>query len=386
MFDPVSPKVDVQEVEKAQLAFWRERDVFQRTMREREEGQRYVFYEGPPTANGRPGTHHVLARAFKDMFPRYKTMRGCYVLRKGGWDTHGLPVEIEVEKQLGLTHKGQIEEYGIAPFNEKCKESVFRYIHEWEELTERIAYWVDLDEAYVTFTNDYMQSVWWILRQYWDQGLLYQGHKVVPYCPRCGTPLSSHEVNLGYRDDTPDPSIFVRFRIVEPQADTPTFFLVWTTTPWTLPGNVALAVGEQVDYVKVEGKDAAGQVEHLVLAEALLGYALADRAGEYAVVERLKGKDLLRWRYEPLYRFLPVEQDYCYVVPGDFVSTEEGTGIVHIAPAFGADDMEVGRAYDLPVLQTVRPDGAFTTPSRPGRASGSRRPTPASSRNWPRAG
>jgi len=359
MFEPVSPKVDVQEVEKDQLAFWKEKDVFQRTMNERKDGPRYVFYEGPPTANGRPGTHHVLARAFKDMFPRYKTMRGYYVLRKGGWDTHGLPVEIEVEKKLGFEHKWQIDEYGIDKFNEECKKSVFTYIKEWEELTERIAFWVDLDEAYVTFTNDYIQSVWWILRQYWDRDLLYQGHKVVPYCPRCGTPLSSHEVNLGYKDDTPDPSIFVRFKIREPEFDVPTYFLVWTTTPWTLPGNVALAVGKNVDYVKVEGPGADGQTEHLILARDLVKYALDERAGEYRVVDEMKGSDLLGWHYQPLYTFMPVDKDYTYVVAGDFVSTEEGTGIVHIAPAFGADDMEVGREYDLPILLTVDEEGKF---------------------------
>ncbi len=365
MFKPVSPKVDVQHVEKEQLAFWHERNIFHRTMSERQSGPRFVFYEGPPTANGRPGTHHVLARAFKDIFPRYKTMRGYYVLRKGGWDTHGLPVEIEVEKQLGLEHKWQIEQYGIAAFNEKCKESVFRYIKEWEELTERIAFWVDLDEAYVTFTNDYIQSVWWILRRFWDQGLLYQGYKVVPYCPRCGTPLSSHEVNQGYQDNTPDPSIFVRFRVTEPATSVPTYFLVWTTTPWTLPGNVALAVSEDVDYVKVEGRNKAGQIEHLILAESLLGYALDARLSDYTVVESMKGRSLLGWHYEPLYTFLPVEQDYCYVIAGDFVSTEEGTGIVHMAPAFGADDMEAGRKFNLPVLETVGPDGAFIDEVKP---------------------
>ena len=356
MFKPVSPKVSVQDVEEAQLKFWRERNIFHRSMSEREDGPRYVFYEGPPTANGRPGTHHVLARAFKDMFPRYKTMRGYYALRKGGWDTHGLPVEIEVEKELGLSHKHEIEEYGIAEFNRKCKESVFRYIKEWEELTERIAFWVDLDNAYVTFTNDYIQSVWWILRQFWDQGLLYQGHKVVPYCARCGTPLSSHEVNLGYKDDTPDPSVFVRFAVRDAEN---TYFLVWTTTPWTLPGNVALAVGEDVDYIKVKGPDEAGETEYLILAEALREYALGERADEYEVVERVKGRDLAGMHYEPLYTFLPVEQDYAYVITADFVSTEEGTGIVHIAPAFGADDLEVGKKYNLPVLMTVNPQGAF---------------------------
>jgi isoleucyl-tRNA synthetase len=365
MFNPVSPKVDIQTVEEEQLAFWRERDIFQRTMSERADGPRYVFFEGPPTANGRPGSHHVLARAFKDMFPRYKTMRGYYVLRKGGWDTHGLPVEIEVEKQLGFEHKWQVEEYGIDRFNQKCKESVFRYIKEWEELTERIAFWVDLDKAYVTFTQDYVQSVWWILRQYWDQGLLFQGYKVVPYCPRCGTPLSSHEVNLGYKDETPDPSIFVRFKITEPGFDVPTYFLVWTTTPWTLPGNVALAVGEDVAYVKVEGKNEQGETEHLILAKALLKYALDERVGGYKVIEHFRGKDLIDWQYAPLYTFLPVDKKYCYVVPGDFVSTEEGTGIVHMAPAFGADDMEMGIKFDLPVLMTVRPDGGFVDAVEP---------------------
>ncbi len=355
MFKPVSAKVSVPAVEEEQLDFWRQKHIFERTMDERRDGPRYVFYEGPPTANGKPGTHHVLARAFKDMFPRYKTMRGYYVLRKGGWDTHGLPVEIEVEKELGLNHKHEIEAYGIAEFNEKCRRSVFRYITEWEKLTERMAFWVNLDDAYVTFTNDYIQSVWWILKQFWEKGLLYRGKRVVPYCARCGTPLSSHEVAQGYKD-VADPSIFVRF----PLRDEPgTYFLVWTTTPWTLPGNVALAVGENVDYVLVEGPTADGEgSERLILAEALMSAALNDPEA-YTVVERFKGRDLLGKHYNPLYTFLPVEQDYAYVIAGDFVSTEEGSGIVHIAPAFGADDMEVGKANNLPVLMTVDPDGTF---------------------------
>ncbi len=355
MFKPVSAKSDIPDVENEQLDFWRHNRVFERTMEEREGGPRYVFYEGPPTANGKPGTHHVIARAFKDMFPRYKTMKGYYVLRKGGWDTHGLPVEIEVEKELGLRDKHEIEEYGVAPFNEKCRQSVFRYINEWEKLTERMGYWVSLDDAYVTFTNDYIQSVWWILRQLWDKDLLYKGKKVVPYCARCGTPLSSHEVAQGYKD-VKDPSIFVRF----PLRDEPgTYFLVWTTTPWTLPGNVALAVGRNVDYVLVEGPAADGDgTERLILARDLMESALKD-AAQYTVVERFKGSDLAGKHYNPLYTFLPVEQDYAYVVEGDFVSTEDGSGIVHIAPAFGQDDMEVGKAFDLPVLQTVKPDGTF---------------------------
>ncbi|MCA9903729.1 MAG: class I tRNA ligase family protein, partial [Anaerolineae bacterium] len=329
-FQPVNPKVDIQKVERDQLDYWRKNDVFKRTMTEREGRPNYVFYEGPPTANGKPGTHHVLARAFKDMFPRYKTMRGFYSLRKGGWDTHGLPVEIEVEKELGITHKHQIEEYGIAAFNEKCRSSVFRYISDWEKLTERIAYWTDLDEAYVTFTNDYIESVWWILKSLWEKDLLYKGLKVVPYCARCGTPLSSHEVSLGYQD-VKDPSVFVRFPLRDQSG---VYFLVWTTTPWTLPANVALAVGENVDYVQVEGPTADGEgTEQLILAEALMGKALRN-ADQYRVVKRMKGKDLLGMHYSPLYTFLPVEQDYAYVVAGDFVSTEDGSGIVHLAPAY----------------------------------------------------
>ncbi len=360
MFKAVTPKVDIEALEQEQLAFWREKDVFRRSMEERKGGRRYVFYEGPPTANGRPGTHHVLARAFKDMFPRYHTMRGAYVLRKGGWDTHGLPVEIEVEKELGFTHKHEIEAYGIAKYNEKCRESVFRYINEWERLTERIAYWVDLDEAYVTFKNEYIQSVWWILRQFWDKGLLYEGHKVVPYCARCGTPLSSHEVSLGY-EEVADPSLFVRFAV---QDQPGTYLLAWTTTPWTLPGNVALAVGRNIDYVMVEGPAAKGEgTERLILAKARMG--VLKHPEQYTVVQEMKGADLLGMRYEPLYRFLPVEGDYAYVIHGDFVSVEDGSGIVHIAPAFGADDMEVGRAHNLPVLLTVQPNGAFVDEVEP---------------------
>jgi len=354
MFKAVTPKFNIEDLEQEQLAFWRDKAIFQRTMDERKGGKRYVFYEGPPTANGRPGTHHVLARAFKDMFPRYHTMNGAYVLRKGGWDTHGLPVEIEVEKELGFTHKHQIEEYGIAAYNEKCRQSVFRYIQEWEKLTERIAYWVDLKEAYITYKNEYIQSVWWILRQLWDKNLLYQGFKVVPYCARCGTPLSSHEVAQGY-EEVADPSAFVRFAVKDQPG---TSFLVWTTTPWTLPGNVALAVNRRSTYVMVEGEAPDGSTERLILAKALMNKALI-HPENYTVVQEMKGEDLLGMHYEPLYKFLPVDKDYAYVIHGDFVSMEDGSGIVHIAPAFGADDMEVGRANNLPVLQTVAPNGAF---------------------------
>ena len=354
-FEPVSPRVNIQALEHEQLEFWRRAHVFERTMSERAQGPRYVFYEGPPTANGRPGIHHVMARAFKDLFPRFKTMNGYYVLRKGGWDTHGLPVEIEVEKELGISHKHEIEAYGIAAFNARCRESVLRYLEDWEKLTERMGFWVSLEDAYVTFRNEYIQSVWWILKQFWDKGLLYQDYKIVPYCARCGTPLSSHEVSDAY-EDVDDPSVFVRFKV---RGEPNTAFLVWTTTPWTLPGNVALAVGRGVDYVMVEGAGPDGAPERLILAEALLEKALKQPEA-YTVVQRMKGEALLGMHYEPLYTFLPVEGDYCYVIDGSaFVSTEDGTGIVHMAPAFGADDMEAGRANNLPTLLTVGPDGAF---------------------------
>ena len=358
-FKAVKPQVDIPSGEKAVLEFWREQNIFQRSMQEREGGPSYVFYEGPPTANGRPGSHHVISRAFKDMFPRYKAMQGHFVLRKGGWDTHGLPVELEVQRQLGIKSKQEIIDYGIAEFNKKCRESVFTYIQEWEELTERIAFWVDLDQAYVTYRNEYVETCWWILKSFWDKGLLFQDYKVVPYSPRSGTPYSSHEVSLGYKD-VDDPSIFVRFKLKDHDN---THFLVWTTTPWTLPGNVALAVGEDVDYVELEGQQSPeAPVERLILAQALVEKAVESQVkegGGYNVVRTLKGRELLNQHYEPLYTFLPVEQDYCYVVAGDFVSTEDGTGIVHMAPAFGADDLEAGRKYNLPVLVTVNEQGKF---------------------------
>ncbi|MFN8490861.1 MAG: isoleucine--tRNA ligase [Caldilineaceae bacterium] len=348
-FKEVKPSVNYPEMEEQILQLWRDRDVFHRSMSEREGGPEYVFFEGPPTANGRPGIHHVLARAFKDIFPRYKTMQGYHVLRRGGWDTHGLPVEIEVEKRLGLSGKQQIEAYGVEEFNRLCRESAMEYIKEWEKLTERMGFWVDLKTAYVTFHNEYVESLWWIMKQLWDKSLLFQGYKVVPYCPRCGTPLSSHELSLGYKEGTVDPSVYVKFKIVG--ADN-AYLLAWTTTPWTLPGNVALAVGKDLDYVKV--RDVSGDV--IYMASALAEQVL--KPG-YEVLGSMKGSDLLGVHYEPLYKFYPVEQDYAYVVAGDFVSTDDGTGIVHIAPAFGQDDMEVGRKYKLPVIMTVDLAGRF---------------------------
>jgi isoleucyl-tRNA synthetase len=347
MFQPVDPKVNFLQREEAILKFWQDHDIFRKSMELRKDAPRFVFYEGPPTANGKPHVGHVLTRVFKDLIPRYQTMKGKYCLRKGGWDTHGLPVEIEVEKELGFSGKKAIEDYGIIPFNEHCRTSVFRYVEEWTRMSDRIGFWIDMDDPYVTLHNEYIESVWWLLKQLWDRDFLYQGYKVVPYCPRCGTPLSSHESALGY-DTAVDPSIYVRF----PLRDQPgTYFLVWTTTPWTLPGNVALAVGADVEYALVQQGD-----EKLILATALLDQVLQ---GDYTVVRKMKGRDLLGTHFVPLYNFLPVELDYAYVIEGDFVSTEEGTGIVHIAPAFGEDDLNVGRQYNLPVLNTVDLKGQF---------------------------
>ncbi len=349
-YSEVPAAVSFPELEEQILKLWQEKDVFRRSMKEREGGPEYVFFEGPPTANGRPGIHHVLARAFKDMFPRYKTMQGYHVLRKGGWDTHGLPVELEVEKQLGLTGKEQIEQYGVANFNRMCRESVWEYLSDWEALTERMAFWVSLEDAYVTMTNDYVQSLWWILKQLWDKGLLFEGYKVVPYCPRCGTPLSSHELSLGYQEGTVDPSVFVKFAVA---GEDNAYLLAWTTTPWTLPGNAALAVGENIDYLKV--KDASGA--HLYVAKERAEAVLEPG---YELLSALKGADLVGIEYEPLFRFgPPVEEKFAYVIAADFVSTADGTGIVHVAPAFGADDLAVGQAHNLPVFHTVDASGKF---------------------------
>ena len=360
MFKPVSPKLNVTSMEENVLKFWKQAGIFKKTVEQRKGGPEYVFYEGPPTANGKPGVHHVLARAFKDMFPRYKIMRGYHVSRRGGWDTHGLPVEIEVEKQLGFTNKQQIDDYGIDKFNELCKKSVFTYIQDWERLTDRIAFWVDLEDAYVTYTNEYIESVWWILKNFWDKDLLYKGYKVVPYCPRCGTPLSDHEVALGY-DEATDPSVFVRMPLVD-QPDVS--LLIWTTTPWTLPGNVAVAVHPDVDYVIVQRSNDESK-EKLVLAKSLVEKVFGDE--EVLVLETLKGKRLGGVKYHPLFTFLPPDKPAHYVVLGDFVTTEDGTGLVHMAPAFGAEDMDMAREHNLPVLMTVLPDGTFIPEVKPWR-------------------
>lgn len=359
MFRPVSPKLNIVLMEEGVLRFWKKNQIFRKSLEQREGCPEYVFYEGPPTANGKPGVHHVLARAFKDVFPRYKTMQGFHVNRRGGWDTHGLPVEIEVEKKLGFTNKQQIEDFGIARFNELCRESAFSYIQEWEKLTDRIAFWVDLDTAYITYTNDYIESVWWILKNFWDKGLLYQGFKVVPYCPRCGTPLSDHEVAQGY-DEATDPSVFVRLPLVD---EPDTSLLVWTTTPWTLPANVAVAAHPEETYVVIERDLEESGSEKLILAEALLEKVFNGQP--YRLVKKMKGKSLRGKRYQPLFTFVPPDKPAHYVVLGDFVTTEDGTGLVHMAPAFGAEDMSAALEFDLPILMTVAPDGTFISDVRP---------------------
>ncbi|MDP9383810.1 MAG: isoleucine--tRNA ligase [Actinomycetota bacterium] len=345
---PVDRDESFPQLEERVLERWRERDVFAESMRRREGAPPYVFYEGPPTANGRPGSHHVLARVFKDIFPRYKTMRGHLVERKGGWDCHGLPVEIAVERELGFTSKDDIERYGIAEFNQRCRESVFTLLDEWNALTERIGYWVDLEDPYRTLDNAYVESVWWALKQLWEKELLYEGNKVVPYCPRDGTALSSHEVAQGYRE-VEDPSVYVRFALESGDE-----LLIWTTTPWTLISNAAVAVDPDLVYVRAR----VGE-ETFVLAEAAVERVLGEEA---EIVERFPGRDLEGRRYAAPFPYIPSEaygEKGHTVLLGDFVSADDGTGIVHTAVAFGEDDFRLGQQAGLTVVNPVRPDGTY---------------------------
>jgi isoleucyl-tRNA synthetase len=343
-FDAVARDLDLVALEERVLERWRRNDVFRESLRRREGAPQWVFYEGPPTANGRPGIHHVWGRIFKDLYPRFQTMRGRYVARKGGWDCHGLPVELEVEKELGFTGKRDIEDFGIAEFNQRCRDSVYRYVEDWSALTTRIGMWIDTEDAYWTLDNGYIESVWWLLKQMWDKELIYEGFKVVPYCGRCGTALSSHEVALGYEDVT-EASVYVRFPVVDADFD----LLVWTTTPWTLLSNVAAAVGPDIDYVRVTTGDGRRDV---VLAASLVEAVLGDEA---RVLEHVDAAELVGLRYQRPFELISVDADVdaFRVVVDDFVTIEEGTGIVHLAPAFGEIDREVGEREGLPVLNPV---------------------------------
>ncbi|MFC1929348.1 isoleucine--tRNA ligase [Chloroflexota bacterium] len=388
MFQPVSSRVNFPQIEEKILAWWRSQNIVTRSVEGRQGGPRFTLYEGPPTANGNPGIHHVLARVFKDVIPRYKAMKGYYAPRIAGWDTHGLPVELEVEKELGFSSKADIEQYGVDRFNARCRESVFRYLKEWEAMTERIAFWIDLEHPYITMENSYIESVWWAIKQMWGKGLIYQGYRVTPHCPRCGTSLSSHEVALGYRDDTEDPSVYIKFKVVpsplseseqqkrlyELSRDKPTYLLAWTTTPWTLPGNTALAVAADAEYAVVEVGD-----EYLIMASARLEPL---GLGDCEILERLKGSDLATIagvNYKPLFNphefgverlhfqsngeLITQEPDDSLtyrVIATDFVSMEDGTGIVHMAPAYGELDYQAGAEQGLDFVHTVDLQGNVT--------------------------
>ncbi len=399
MFQPVTSQVNFPQVEENILKLWKESNTFERSVEARRGAPRFLLYEGPPTANGSPGIHHVLSRVFKDIIPRYKAMKGYYTPRIAGWDTHGLPVELEVERELGFSGKAQIEEYGVERFNARCRKSVFGYLKEWEAMTERIGFWIDLKQPYITMDNTYIETVWWAIKQMWDKGLIYQGYKVTPHCPRCGTSLSSHEVALGYRDDVEDPSVYIKFKVAKSLyassgflkrlrkyygdkeadfakwlldlgGDKPVYLLAWTTTPWTLPGNTALAVTADAEYSIVEY---AG--EYLILASALLEQT---GLGEAPVIAKVAGSDLVELRYEPLFNpsdfDIPVETMAVLgkerkpspgsiwkeggalnypVIDADFVSMEDGTGIVHMAPAYGEVDYETGKDRGLDFVHTV---------------------------------
>ena len=379
VYEKVSPDMKFVEREKEVEKFWKDNDIFRKSIDNRRKGEVYTFYDGPPTANGKPHIGHVLTRVIKDMIPRYRTMKGYMVPRKAGWDTHGLPVELEVEKMLGLDGKEQIEEYGLEPFIKHCKESVWKYKGMWEDFSSTVGFWADMEHPYVTYDNNFIESEWWALKQIWDKGLLYKGFKIVPYCPRCGTPLSSHEVAQGYKN-VKERSAVVRFKVKGEDA----YFLAWTTTPWTLPSNVALCVNPEETYVKVKAADGYTYYMAEALLDKVLG-GLAVKAGQtvagvqaeegkelgsgagvdYEVLEKYTGKDLEYKEYEPLYACAAevAEKQHKkghFVTCDTYVTMSDGTGIVHIAPAFGEDDAKVGRKYDLPFVQFVDGKGELT--------------------------
>ncbi|MCR5776328.1 MAG: isoleucine--tRNA ligase [Lachnospiraceae bacterium] len=359
MYEKVNTDLNFVSREKQIEKFWAEHDIFEKSMESRKQGETYTFYDGPPTANGKPHIGHVLTRVIKDMIPRYRTMKGYYVPRKAGWDTHGLPVELEVEKKLGINGKDQIENYGLEPFIKECKESVWQYKGMWESFSSQVGFWADMEHPYVTYEDNYIESEWWALKNIWDRGLLYKGFKIVPYCPRCGTPLSSHEVAQGYKA-VKERSAVARFKVKGKDE----YILAWTTTPWTLPSNVALCVNPEETYIKVKTADNYTYILAEALAEKVLGGEDAPTA-PYEVLEKYKGADLERLAYEPLFECAGKEaekqhKEAHYVVCDDYVTMEDGTGVVHIAPAFGEDDARVGRKYDLPLIQFVDGKGEMT--------------------------
>ncbi|NLA45059.1 MAG: class I tRNA ligase family protein, partial [Candidatus Cloacimonetes bacterium] len=352
MYKNIDLKATPQDLGESIRQYWKQHNLLHKSVAFREGAPNFIFYEGPPTANGTPGIHHVMARTLKDVVCRYKTMTGFQVKRKAGWDTHGLPVEIEVEKQLGLESKKAIEDYGIEKFCQACKESVWNYLDLWTQMTELMGYWIDLEHPYVTMHNEYIESVWYILNDFFKRDLLYKAHKIVPYCPSCGTPLSSHEVAQGYKD-VEDPSIYIKFKALEEEN---TWYLAWTTTPWTLISNVALAVHPDFTYVKVFHKG-----EYYILAKERLDVL----DGEYEIINEFFGRELEYKKYQPLFNFVPVDKPAWYIGLADYVSMEEGTGIVHTAPAFGQDDYQLGKKYDLPFVQPVDAEGKFTAQVEP---------------------
>ena len=360
MYKQVRTSLNFVDREKAVEKFWEDNNIFKKSMEHRKEGETYTFYDGPPTANGKPHIGHVETRTIKDMIPRYRTMKGYMVPRKAGWDTHGLPVELEVEKMLGLDGKEQIEEYGLAPFIDKCKESVWKYKGMWEDFSRTVGFWADMDNPYVTYDDNFIESEWWALKTIWDKGLLYKGFKIVPYCPRCGTPLSSHEVAQGYKA-VKERSAIVRFKVKGEDA----YFLAWTTTPWTLPSNVALCVNPEETYLKVKAADGYTYYIAKALADKVLGSLAEEGKAAYEVLETYVGKDLEYKEYEPLYKCAgdaaeKQKKKAHFVTCDDYVTMTDGTGIVHIAPAFGEDDSRIGRNYELPFVQFVDGKGDLT--------------------------
>ncbi|MDF2699958.1 MAG: isoleucyl-tRNA synthetase [Haloplasmataceae bacterium] len=346
MYKKVNSSRSVVSMEKEVLKFWEDKNIIQKNFEMNEGAEYFTFYDGPPTANGKPHVGHVLTRVIKDLIPRYKVMKGYKVLRKAGWDTHGLPVELEIEKKLGISGKPEIEKYGVEKFINQCKDSVFTYMNMWEEMSKKVGFWVDMDHPYVTYHNNYIESVWWALKKIWNKGLLYKGHKILPYCPRCGTSLSSHEVAQGYKDVN-ETTAFVKFKV---KGEDQKYILAWTTTPWTLPANVALAVNKKYDYVEVNCNG-----EHLILAKELL--KVLD--SEYEIISEFKGEKLIGMVYEQLLPFFSPNKKAFYVVHGDYVTLKDGTGIVHIAPAYGEEDNLIGKKFDLPLVNLLNEEGLF---------------------------